>query len=60
MQDIPKSFDPGTGSGIEQVVTGFRFVEGPVWYPGQNALLFSDIIGDTMYQWSEREGVSVF
>lgn len=60
MQDIPKSFDPGTGNGIEQLVTGFRFVEGPVWYPGQNALLFSDIIGDTMYRWSEREGVSVF
>jgi len=60
MQDIPKSFDPGTGSGIEQLITGFRFVEGPVWYPGQNALLFSDIIGNTMYRWSEREGVSVF
>jgi len=60
MQDIPKSFDPGTGSQIEQLVTGFRFVEGPVWYPGQNALLFSDIIGNTMYRWSEREGVSVF
>ncbi len=60
MQDIPKSFDPGTGSGIEQLVTGFSFVEGPVWYPGQNALLFSDIIGNTMYRWSEREGVSVF
>ena len=60
MQDIPKSFDPGTGSGIEQLVTGFRFLEGPVWYPGQNALLFSDIIGDTMYRWSERAGVSVF
>lgn len=60
MQDTPKSFDPGTGSGIEQLVTGFRFLEGPVWYPGQNALLFSDIIGNTMYRWSEREGVSVY
>ena len=60
MQDTSESFDPGTGSGIEQLITGFRFVEGPVWYPGQNALLFSDIIGNTMYRWSEREGVSVF
>ncbi len=65
-----KSFNPGTGSGlaevfasgnrIEQLVTGFRFVEGPVWYPEQKALLFSDVIGNTMYRWSEPEGLSVF
>jgi len=70
MQDTSESFDPGTdcglvsifetGSRIERVVTGFRFVEGPVWYPGQKALLFSDIIGDTMYRWSEQDGLSIF
>ena len=70
MQDILKLFDPGAGSDlaevfeggnrIEQLVTGFKFVEGPVWYPAQNALLFSDIIGNTMYRWSEHEGLSVF
>ncbi len=70
MQDLSKSFDPGTDSGlsciietgsrVEQLVTGFRFVEGPVWYSGERTLLFSDIIGNTMYRWSEHAGVSVF
>ena len=70
MQDLSKSFDPGadsglsciieTGSRVEQLVTGFRFVEGPVWYSGESTLLFSDIIGNTMYRWSEHTGVSVF
>jgi gluconolactonase len=70
MQDLSKSFDPGTDSGlsciietgsrVEQLVTGFRFVEGPVWYSGESTLLFSDIIGNTMYRWSEHAGVSVF
>jgi len=70
MQDTSESYDPGTdrglvnifetGSRIERLVSGFRFVEGPVWCPGQNALLFSDIIGDTMYRWSEQDGLSIF
>ena len=70
MQFLSKSFDPGTDSGlscivatgsrIDQLVTGFRFVEGPVWYSIESTLLFSDIIGNTMYRWSEPEGLSVF
>jgi gluconolactonase len=30
---------------------GFLFTEGPVWIPGDNALVFSDIPGNTMYRW---------
>lgn len=40
------------GRAPEQVLTGFRFVEGPAWHPGNQVLIFSDIIGDTLYRWS--------
>ena len=70
MQASSKSFSPGVDSGLaeiiesgsllEQLFTGFRFVEGPTWYAGQKNLLFSDIIGNTMYRWSASDGVSVF
>jgi len=39
------------GAQAEQILSGFEFVEGPVWYPGKQELIFSDIIGDTMYRW---------
>ena len=44
----------------ERIATGFDFVEGPVWHPGEGFLIFSDIVGDRMYRWSPAEGVSVF
>ena len=47
---------------VEQVAEGFQFIEGPVWV-GDSAdghLLFSDIPADTVYQWSETDGTSVF
>ena len=47
---------------VEKVSEGFQFIEGPVWVGGADdgALLFSDIPGDRVYEWSEREGSSVF
>ncbi len=41
---------------VEQIATGFRFTEGPVWHP-DGYLLFSDIPGDARLKWSEHEGV---
>ena len=35
---------------------GFGFTEGPVWVANDNALVFSDIPGNTMYRW--REGMA--
>lgn len=35
---------------------GFGFTEGPIWIPGDNALLFSDIPGNRMHRW--RPGMS--
>jgi gluconolactonase len=45
---------------LERLASGFQFVEGPIWHPDQRSLIFSDIVGNTMYRWSEREGIAVF
>lgn len=45
---------------LTQIATGFKFTEGPVWDADGNRLLFSDILGDTIYAWSQgTETVSV-
>lgn len=49
--------EPGTP--LEQVLSGFQFVEGPAWHPGQKTLTFSDIIGNTMYRWHHQAGLAV-
>ena len=38
----------------------FIWSEGPVWIPGKNMLLFSDVPGNTMWKWSEESGLEVF
>jgi len=43
----------------EKIASGFEFTEGPVWYTNQDMLVFSDIIGNTLYRWSESSGVAV-
>ena len=43
----------------EKVATGFKFTEGPVWSP-QGYLLFSDIPGDRIHKWSEKDGLKVW
>ena len=45
---------------IETVAEGFIFTEGPVWDAKNQALLFSDIPGDTIYKWSSKAGTSVY
>jgi gluconolactonase len=50
----------GTDVEVERVATGFQFVEGPVWHPYDRFLVFSDILGDCMYRWSQAEGVTPF
>lgn len=44
----------------EPVVSGFQFVEGPAWNHALGFLVFSDIIGNTVYRWNERDGLSTF
>src|SRR5206468_165941 len=46
--------DPGAE--LERVATGFTFTEGPVWNAEAALLVFSDVVGDVRWQWSERDG----
>lgn len=45
---------------IEVVAEGFIWSEGPVWWRGGERLLFSDIPRNTVFQWSERDGLTEF
>jgi len=48
------------GTSLEQIATGFQFVEGPAWHREKKSLVFSDIIGNCIYRWSETSDVSIF
>ncbi|WP_025761748.1 SMP-30/gluconolactonase/LRE family protein [Dyadobacter tibetensis] len=45
---------------IEVLASGFKWAEGPVWIKENNSLLFSDVPANTIYQWNEKSGLSVF
>ncbi len=45
---------------VENLGSGFRWSEGPVWEPKQGALLFSDVPENRVYRWKDGEGISVF
>ena len=42
---------------VEQVCTGFRFSEGPIWNPKEQCLYFSDMPSDIRRRWSAQGGV---
>ena len=45
---------------MDNVASGFGFVEGPVWVRSGQYLLFSDIPRNEVMRWSAKEGVRVF
>ena len=45
-------------AGIEQIVTGFDFLEGPIYHPTYGSILFSDIMGNSLYSWHPEHGLS--
>ncbi|HEV2620573.1 MAG TPA: SMP-30/gluconolactonase/LRE family protein [Frateuria sp.] len=45
---------------LETLATGFRWLEGPVWFADRDELLFSDIPNNRVLRWCEGGGVSVF
>lgn len=51
---IPKS------SSIEVLASGFIWTEGPVWVKDSACLLFSDAPQNTIFSWSEKEGIKPF
>lgn len=42
---------------LRRLESGFDFVEGPIWNPIESSLIFSDILGNSIYHWTEREGL---
>jgi gluconolactonase len=48
------------GAALETLATGFTWSEGPVWRPAEGDLLFSDVPENTVYRWSDADGLSVF
>lgn len=53
---VRQLIDPGAD--LETVVTGFDFTEGPIWQPSSQALIFSDIMGNSLYRWSAEDGLN--
>ena len=45
---------------LEVLATGFRWIEGPVWFGDAGCLLFQDIPNDRTMRYIEGAGVSVF
>jgi gluconolactonase len=46
---------PGTRP--EVIAEGFDWSEGPLWLPGLESLVFSDIPKNIVYRWSQEEGL---
>lgn len=40
----------------EKIATGFVFTEGPVWDYRNDRLIFSDLFGETLYDWTRDTG----
>ena len=49
-----------TNAGLEELATGFRWIEGPVWMGDWDCLLFQDLPRNRTMRWSKAGGVSVF
>ena len=48
-----------SGAVIEVLADGFDWSEGPVWSARQQAVLFSDIPRNSIYRWSQADGLSL-
>jgi gluconolactonase len=48
------------GERAEIIAEGFEWSEGPLWLPEQQMLIFSDIPQNSIYQWSERDGLKLY
>jgi len=71
MADFPAigrttTFDPSfqeivaADAPIEKLTEGFTWSEGPAWVRDGNYLLFTDVPENTLYRWTQRDGLSVF
>ena len=45
---------------LERLAGGFKWAEGPLWLLNKQCLIFSDISGNTIYQWEDHRGLTLF
>jgi gluconolactonase len=45
---------------LEELASGFRWLEGPVWMGDANSLLFQDLPRNRTMRWTEEGGVSLY
>lgn len=50
----------GTTVKLENLATGFEFIEGAIWHPYEKRLTFSDIPGNQMHRWKPGGDVTSF
>ncbi|YCI06545.1 SMP-30/gluconolactonase/LRE family protein (plasmid) [Ensifer sp. D2-11] len=49
-----------TSAGLDELYSGCRWAEGPVWFNDANQLLWSDIPNQRILRWTPEGGVSVY
>lgn len=49
-----------TNATVEKLADGFNFLEGPIWDQKNNRLIFSEVGGNTLHQWTAATGASTF
>ncbi|PDS45964.1 gluconolactonase [Rhizobium anhuiense] len=49
-----------TSAGLDELYSGCRWAEGPVWFNDANQLLWSDIPNQRMLRWTPESGISVY
>lgn len=45
---------------LEKLAEGFQWAEGPLWVADGGYLLFSDVLQNSIFRWSEQEGLRLF
>jgi gluconolactonase len=45
---------------VEKLAEGFGWAEGPIWVKNGGYLLFTDVPGNKMWKWSEKNGLEKF
>jgi gluconolactonase len=48
------------GERPEIIAEGFEWSEGPLWLPKLKKVIFSDIPNNSIYQWSEKDGLKLY
>jgi gluconolactonase len=56
--ELDRIIAPGTLPEI--LAEGFEWSEGPLWLPEQKKVIFSDVPNNSIFEWSERNGLKLY